>query len=337
MNKILVHQPSHYIGNIGDAAIMKAIESEFDNIGIKYIVPLSAHAISCENPENYSHLVYVGCDCLAHYNMNEGIINKFINAGKRVYFINVSWSKNARNVEYLAKINKSANVQMIFRDELSMKLFEEMIECVNKPILAADLAILCPAHDVGSTSPNMNWIKSSNKPVIGINIHRDYGKDNGRISDEIIKFINNHTDYRYLLIPHDTRKKEREILIDFAKEIGNEQDYFISGYMQPEHEKTIFAEIEMIITCRLHVAIIAHSVMTPTMAISYNGVKAKGMFKHWDMEDFVISPDDIDQFESLSDELLANRDRYHARIMYCDAKVREMAKKQIDIITGDTS
>ena len=49
----------------------------------------------------------------------------------------------------------------------------------------------------------------------------------------------------------------------------------------------------LVITGRMHLSILTIPNSVPSIAISYNGIKAKGSFEHWGLEDFVVEPKNI--------------------------------------------
>ena len=70
----------------------------------------------------------------------------------------------------------------------------------------------------------------------------------------------------------------------------------------------------------MHLSILTISNSVPSIAISYNGLKAKGTFEHWGVEDFVVEPANItdihskvkhieDNYKTIKDTMDKNREK----------------------------
>ena len=102
--------------------------------------------------------------------------------------------------------------------------------------MTGDLAFLCKQNVDNRSAALENWINKDNKPIIGINVHKDFKSYNNLVVTEIRQFITNfNKKYRFLFIPHDSRKNEYEDLRDLQSSC-NDIDGYITTYLDPEYE-----------------------------------------------------------------------------------------------------
>ena len=62
-------------------------------------------------------------------------------------------------------------------------------------------------------------------------------------------------------------------------------------------QKYITSKLFLVIAGRMHLSILTIPNAVISIAISYNGLKAKGTFKHYGLEDLVIEPKDISKIK----------------------------------------
>ena len=226
MVNYLIIKPTFSVGNIGDAALLKVIRKQLH--GKKFSIPDTKAQLKKVNIKRFDIIIYIGNDCIPYYFPPMETIKKGLNQKKKVYVINTSWSKNPKqkNVKFLKNVAKNPNFQMYMRDEYSLELIQKDIKFHNKPILTADLAFLCDKNNMNGSPELENWIGADSKPIIGINIHKDFGQYNELVRETVREFIESNRDkYRYLFIPHDSRKNEYEDLCNLRESCND-----INGY-----------------------------------------------------------------------------------------------------------
>lgn len=293
MKNILIVKPCFSDGNIGDEALIKTIIHLFKSD--KIFIPQSKHQLNSTNITKFTLLIYFGNDCVPYYPSCIPIkqIIEFLKANKKVYIINTSWGVKLKNTNIIKSIASDPNFYIYMRDKYSHKLIQQDIKFHNTPILTADLAFLCKKNTNNKNPDLEKWLNKSNKPIIGINTHNDFNKYNKLVKNELRKFIIDNKDkYRFLFIPHDTRKKEYEDLKSICNSCKN-IDGYTTKYLDPEYEKYITSKLFIVITGRMHLSILTIPNEIPCIAIAYNGLKAKGTFEHWGLEDYVIEPKTI--------------------------------------------
>ena len=320
MKNVLVRQPSFSCGNIGDLALIKTLKKIFQKCNL--IIPSSTKKLDSIDINNIDILIYFGNDCIAYYGISKQIIKKFLSKKKKIYIINTSWGEYPKedNLNFLKSIKDDPNFQICMRDKFSYELIQQNIKFYNKPILSADLALLCEKNENNKIDLLEDWMNNSKKSIIGINTHNDFNEYNALVNDELRKFIiKNKNKYRYLFIPHDSRKNEYEDL-DKLKKSCKDIDGYTTNYLDPEYEKYITSKLFLVIAGRMHLSILTIPNAVISIAISYNGLKAKGTFKHYGLEDLVIEPKDIskinnkvkyieDNYKMLQDRINKNKDK----------------------------
>ncbi len=329
MKNILVSIPSYCKGNIGDAALVKTLKNIYKNHNL--IIPSSIKKLNSSDVSKIDFFIYFGNDCILTSSIFESIIEKVLNSNKKVHVINTSWGNNPKEkcVNFLKKISSNSNFQIYMRDKFSHELIQKDINFYNKPILTADLAFLCKKDENTKIQKLEDWINKNDKHIIGINIHKDFKEYNSNVRTEVKKFITtNKNKYRFLFIPHDSRKKEYKDLQDLCKSCSG-IDGYTTNYLNPEYEKYITSKLFLVITGRMHLSILTIPNSVPAIAIAYNGIKAKGTFEHWGLDELVIEPKNIDKLTDLVCYVCTNYKNIQNKINNNKDNVNNLVNKQI--------
>jgi len=330
MNNILIRIPSYSRGNIGDAALISTLKELFKDNNL--IIPYSEHEINSININKIDFLIYFGNDCMAYYSISKNIIHKCLSNNKKVHIINTSWGSNPKkeNIMFLESISNNPNFQIYMRDKYSHELIQKDIKFFNTPILTADLGFICNKNTTKKVDKLEEWLNKNNKPIIGINTHNDFKEYNTQVKNELRNFmIKNKDKYKYLFIPHDSRKKEYEDLQLLCKSC-DDIDGYTTNYLEPEYEKYITSKLFLVITGRMHLAILTIPNNIPSIAISYNGVKAKGSFKHWELQELVIEPKNINMIYDKVEYIENNYKMLQMRIDNNKENVEKLIEKTIN-------
>lgn len=331
MLKYVVVKPTFAKGNVGDAALISTIKKQ--NSDKTLFIPEDKNQLNNIDVNRFDALIYFGNDCVPYYSscVPQQMINKFLNKNKKVYIINTSWGSNPRKdgVNFLKSVENNPNFKIFMRDLYSFELVQKSFKFKNEPILTADLALLCETNNINNIDKLDNWINNDNKPIIGINSHNDFKEFNEIVRVELIKFMEkNCSKYRFLFIPHDSRKNEYEDLQNLYKSSKN-IDGFVCNYLDPEYEKYITSKLFLVIAGRMHLSILTIPNGVPCIAIEYNGIKAKGTFKHFDIDDLVLTPNNITDINNLFNTVCINYDKYVDKIKSNIQKVEFLVKNQI--------
>ena len=79
----------------------------------------------------------------------------------------------------------------------------------------------------------------------------------------------------------------------------------------------------------MHLSILTIPNIVPSIAISYNGLKSIGTFSHWDLDDLVIEPKNIQKLSNLVEYIENNYKMIQDKINNKKEYVKELVNKQI--------
>ena len=79
----------------------------------------------------------------------------------------------------------------------------------------------------------------------------------------------------------------------------------------------------------MHLSILSIPNGVPCIAISYNGIKARGTFSHWGVENLVLEPNNIHNLQNMVTDIEENYSLYTKRINDNKKSVEILAYKQV--------
>ena len=100
-------------------------------------------------------------------------------------------------------------------------------------------------------------------------------------------------------------------------------------YLEPGYEKYIVEKLFLVITGRMHLSILTIPNGVPAIVIAYNGVKAKGSLKHWNMNELVVEPKDTKNLGKIFEKICCNYQNYVERIKRSKDHVERLVKEQL--------
>lgn len=322
-----VRIPAFRRGSVGDQAIVKQVEIYYDLYAPKF------EQVFIEHSRVKDTLLYLCCDCIGYYDISVDGINNFIQRDKPVHLLNASWGEDVKsnNVSYIKSIQHYDNLFVYCRDKYSHELMLHDFDFVNDPILTSDIAHTCIADDNLSDTIMLRWIESCDDPIIGINIHRLFNEHNKDVERGIVQFIENHIDnYRFIFIPHDTRVLEAEYLNHICSQFPEDRCR-VNFCMQAGQIQLLTKMLFMVITCRMHLSIFALSNNTPCIGISYNGCKTNGTYSHWNMDKYVLTPDNINMLSVLFEDIRDNYKHTVDKLSKLYYNIKQLAEIQLKI------
>ncbi|WP_254964251.1 MULTISPECIES: polysaccharide pyruvyl transferase family protein [unclassified Cyanobium] len=326
----LVRRPSWSPGNVGDEALLTTLETHLMEAGISYEIP-EQEDFQKAQIEGYDALVYFGNDCIAYYDISKNSILRFISADKPIYLINTSYGEDAINNDFVSKVSKYRKLFIFARDAYSQRILNRNFSFTNQPILVSDLAHLRKATPLGSSPRMEEWLDSSDKKVVGVNLHGDFKDGNKAVYEAMSTFIRQHSNaYRFLFIPHDSRKDDYRLLASLAE--GTDGDIFITKELDSGYEKSVLSRLFFVITGRMHLAILSLSAGVPCIAIAYNGIKAIGTFEHWDLSDYVVSAHESGKILPHFEAAVSDYSQIRSKLKASRPKVEELAWRQIRLL-----
>lgn len=183
----------------------------------------------------------------------------------------------------------------------------------------------------------------TDKKVIALGLRQiNFIKDNDSFFDEIISFINNNKEYKYIFIPQSTyfEDDDRVMAYNLSKKIDKGIEFHIvEDRYTPYSLIKLYSLCEVTIAIRLHAAVFSCIGNTPVIAISYLP-KVKAFMVDYGLKDYCLdikacTYNTISQiFEKiLLDDCL--EDNLKKRNIILKNRVKEYSKLLVDLMKVD--
>lgn len=283
---------------------------------------------------DYSHVYFIGADVIdGAYNPKSvcrriSLLREASAAGRTAAILGASYNHNPDEATQRALTEAPKTVVICARDPFSRERLERATGRSIRQV--ADLAFLLqprPRHPTAREA--IAWIskrKEANERVVAININylqmakypalkAAYRAVADRLLDEGVSL---------LLVPHDSRTPAPDIfhLRELTQGMKKHQSArtFLLETDSPGAVKAALAEVDLLLTGRLHAMILAMGSGTPALGIVYQG-KFEGVLKLFQLssEKMTVEPDDfIDSPGSVADTVLSmveNSDALRATIL----------------------
>ncbi|NLF03254.1 MAG: hypothetical protein GX601_19995, partial [Anaerolineales bacterium] len=239
-------------------------------------------------------------------------------AGAETSVISFSINENPTTNALEAFRSLPASVRLCARDPLS---HERLANHLLRPVsLTADIAFLLkPIRDSVTVTPVLEWIaeqKDAGRLVVGINANRQVL--GAAPQETLAMFIDAYSQaldelyalekVSYLLIAHDFRGSDNDqvlaevILARMAPEV-RVHTRLTPVPCKAAEIKGICADLDFVLTARMHCAIACLGQTTPVAGIGYQD-KFEGLFLHFGLGGMVMTPEQALQPGSLLDMLL---------------------------------
>lgn len=139
-----------------------------------------------------------------------------------------------------------------------------------------------PTLGVGIGNNTIDFLHGKDKTLLADNVKftialglrsLNFLKDKGEnVYKEIITFINNHPDYRFIFIPQSTYFEDNDIELaqNIANKINNNIELHIVGHRYtPKELIKIYSLCDITLAIRLHSAVFSQIANTPAIAVNY--------------------------------------------------------------------
>ena len=229
----------------------------------------------------------------------------------------------------LVKIALRDAAMLVGRDKPSYKTLLSLGFDRNKVMFVPDVAI---QQQIGKADVH-TYFTDSTKKVIGITIsnppHREMGKSVdfvAQIGEQIEKLDSG--EYKVLVMPSNyvrdgistdyalcMQLKER-LERRFETTILQNRPYF------PDEYTALLSQLEFFISTRMHVAILATTAFTPTIAINTQH-KIMGYMKNIEMQHFCVEYENLNTIFELSIEIVNTRDKIVEDLKLANAKLKK--------------
>jgi len=234
---------------------------------------------------------------------------KFILFPQSVGPLNKLWT---RKIVYLALKNTSLYAG---RDRASYETLLSLGFNKNKVMFMPDVAI---QQEIGN-SDIQHYFKDTTKKVIGITISNPPQNEMGEkidfvqeVGSQIEKL--SHSDYKILIMP--SNYKLHEVSADYAlclKLKDRLSDNFEVSILEnrpyfPDEYTSLLSQLEFFISTRMHVAILATTAFTPTIAINTQH-KIMGYMRNIEMQHYCVEYKNLNTIFNLTQEITNRREK----------------------------
>ncbi len=199
----------------------------------------------------------------------------------------------------------------------------------DKVMFVPDVAI---QQEIGNAEIH-DYFKDKTKKIIGITIsnppHGEMGKKVDfiqEIGSQVEKLDNN--EYKILIMPsnyiRDGISTDYALCLKLKERLENKFEVAILDNRPyfPDEYTSLLAKLEFFISTRMHVAILATSAFTPTIAINTQH-KIMGYMKNIDMEHFCVEYENLDTIYNLSQEIEGTREQMVENLRIANAKLKK--------------
>ena len=263
--------------------------------------------------------------------------------GADATILGFSFNEQPTPASVQALSNLPASVRLCCRDPISHK---RLTHYLQRPVdLVADVAFLLqPAEDSDLAVRVSRWARdqrSAGRTVVGVNANSvhlqslpQFGFDDLiRIyADALVELFSKDQMLSFLMIPHDFRGQDSDVSL--AKAILEALPLEMKPYCEQVPSpcsaaeiKSICADLDIVFTGRMHLAIACLGQGIPVAGVTYQG-KFEGLFSHFELQGMTIDPEKAFQpgvLASFLEALIARRKDIRQQIQSRLAKVKTLA------------
>jgi polysaccharide pyruvyl transferase WcaK-like protein len=275
-------------------------------------------------------------------------LNHAARMGKKATVVGFSFNATPRRPARFALARLAREVRVNVRDQPSLQRFEKTTGRTAQ--LCADVAFLMtPA--VSAPAEIESWIATSRSegyaPVaINLNAHAFAPILRTAKPDDIVTQVAAQLAQAarvkrlsYLLVPHDTKPQAGDIrmlkaLQDALISLGVSRVLYVQIPDTSEIKATV-GTVDLVVTGRMHLAIAALGMSTPTLSITYQD-KFEGLYQHLGLTpDDLVTPNDCLE-DTLSAKILSAVERHDKTVAHISAHldtVRALSLRNIEVLT----
>lgn len=363
-------------GNMGDAAMLSAAGDYLRAQGFESVDLLDENVWKLDTPidrqvatsrfffnnsplqqasiilglRRYSHIFFVGADVIDGAYARTSVMRRIAllaeasSAGKTAVILGASYNENPHEDVRQALEASPQSMHICARDPLS---WQRLTKATHRTIRqTADVAFLLEAAgDHPDAVAAIAWIherRAAGDKIVAINMNyllherhpglrRSYDHVVGALKAKGCSFV---------MVPHDTRSAQSDVahleqLIADNRAILGESAYLLRTD-SPKATKAALAEVDMLISGRMHAMILAMGAGTPGIGIAYQN-KFEGMLELFDMapDAFTISPEsavqDPGELEAKAMRILDDLPRIRGNLSAKFPEVRTLAIGNFDV------
>ncbi|MEV4902736.1 polysaccharide pyruvyl transferase family protein [Citricoccus sp. NPDC055426] len=238
--------------------------------------------------------------------------------------VGFSWSDNAKEVVVERLRSLPADVRLCVRDPLSV----ERLQASGVPVIpSADIVFTHSRRQV--TAKEDAWAKDTDSPVAVINASGLIHKTTD-LTEDYLAVVRHVLDlgFKVVLLPHVIRTTDDDLAVleSIAGELNDPRVLLVESLLRPAQVAAILEHASLIVTGRMHLAILGLSQGIAPITLSTQG-KVEGLYKLFKLDDFSISP--ARNWSTIAipliDKLVANMGMHRFHINDELARIRDAA------------
>ncbi len=186
-----------------------------------------------------------------------------------------------------------------------------------------------------------HYFKNADKKVVGVTISNPPFHEMGSKYINFVEVIGaqieqlNPALYKVLIMPSNFKLKEKSPDYKLCLQLQERlQDKFEVGLLEdrayfPGEYTGLLSQLEFFISTRMHVAIMATTAFTPTIAINTQH-KIRGYMNNIEMGQFCVDYSDLNQIFDLSQEIVKDRAKIVTHLQNANTKLKEEHKEFVN-------
>lgn len=312
---LIAYEPNENWGHVGDVNSLFNLQAFFKNQTWRSQVAFVRRVSRC------AQFYVFGTDMMDGFYGEQLSVDRATlaglaaRAGVRTQIVSISFNNTPTSGSVHALRALPASVRITARDPIS---HERLVRIVQRPIeLTADVAFLLePATDSQTVTTTLDWVraqKAQGRTVVGVNVNHLLLRQVPGLTPEqlacthalaIQELFAQNAQLSFLMVPHDVRDEVSDVSLarDVLAELPAELRPYAMQVPSPFHApdiKAIVAELDMVLSGKMHLAIACFGRSTPVACVVYQD-KFEGLFRHFELSDLTLDPSLVMQPGQLS-------------------------------------
>lgn len=158
-----------------------------------------------------------------------------------------------------------------------------------------DLAFALPVE--ASVFQDLTWVEdevSSGRPVVAVNLNSLVERQTSQVGSfsRLSAYLIDRG-WSVIAIPHDPRHdpSDHDLAMSLREMVDSSHCRVSIEGLSPQQVKSIVSRASLVVSARMHLAILSLSTGTPTVSVSYQG-KVEGLYRRFGMDANWVAPDE---------------------------------------------
>jgi polysaccharide pyruvyl transferase WcaK-like protein len=307
------------LSHIGSVTSFLSLQRYFDHHSWK------TQFAFAQRVSRYGQFYLVGADMLDGYYSDEYSVDRVrlvelaARVGVRAHIVGISFNNNPTEKCVQALLRLPPMARITARDPISLARLQQH---TGRPIeLVADVAFsLEPAKDSSVVQTTLSWVreqKNLGRTIVGVNVNYLILREVAGLTPEalvlanvrfIIELFEQASRISIVLLPHDFRMDVSDVSLsrDVLAQLPDEVKHCTMQLPTPFNAtdiKAIVAELDIVLSGRMHLAIACLGQGTPVACIVYQD-KFEGLYQHFGLSNLTLDPNRSMQPQQISQFLL---------------------------------